>query len=166
MEEVLDSFRSSTVGWLRGTLAGWATILLAIGGLVGAALGVSQWLLLLPLVSVAIIGTVWIRNMASKFEITNERLLVRRGIFFKSVDEIELYRVKDARLDFTLINQLAGIGTLTIRSSDETTRNGDLRIPHVEKASERRETLRRLVDVARHKRQVREIDMVHDHERL
>ena len=30
----LDSFRSSTLGWLRGTLAGWATILLIIGGIV------------------------------------------------------------------------------------------------------------------------------------
>ena len=28
MEQPIDSFRSSTWGWLRGTLAGWGTIAL------------------------------------------------------------------------------------------------------------------------------------------
>jgi hypothetical protein len=47
-------------------------------------------------------------------------------------------------------------------SSDETTREGDLVMPEIGKAQERREHLRRLVDTARQKRRVREIDMVHE----
>jgi hypothetical protein len=66
------------------------------------------------------------------------------------------------RIDFSLINQLAGIGRLTICSSDETTRDGDLVIAGIDRAQERRETLRRLVDAARQKRRVREIDMHED----
>jgi uncharacterized membrane protein YdbT with pleckstrin-like domain len=93
--------------------------------------------------------------------VTEERLVIRRGIFMKSIDEIELYRIKDIRLNFSLVNQLADIGTLGIASSDETTRGGDLVIPEVAQARERRETLRRLVDTARQKRRVREFDM-HD----
>ena len=70
--------------------------------------------------------------------------------------------VQGDTIDFTLINQWAGIGTLCVSSSDETTRAGDLVMRHVEKAQTRREELRRLVDTARQKRRVREIDMVHE----
>ncbi|HEX2764293.1 MAG TPA: PH domain-containing protein, partial [Allosphingosinicella sp.] len=71
-------------------------------------------------------------------------------------------RVKDIRLDFSLINQMAGIGSITLVSSDETTRAEPLRLRHVERAAERREKLRTLVDAARQRRRVREIDMVHE----
>jgi hypothetical protein len=57
---------------------------------------------------------------------------------------------------------MAGIGSIGIVSSDETTRNGHLVMPHVEKAQARREELRRLVDTARQQRRVREIDMIHE----
>ena len=162
----LDSFRSSTLGWLRGTLAGWATILLIIGGIVLTLLlpagEAGPWPLAISVVGLAIIVVKWVQNLMAKFEITEERLVIRRGILFKSIDEIELYRIKDVRIDFTLINQVAGIGTIRVSSSDETTREGDLVMRHVERAQSRREQLRRLVDAARQKRQVREIDMVHE----
>ena len=162
----LDSFRSSTLGWLRGTLAGWATILLIIGGIVLTLLlpagEAGPWPLAISVVGLAIVVVKWVQNLMAKFEITEERLVIRRGILFKSIDEIELYRIKDVRIDFTLINQVAGIGTIRVSSSDETTREGDLVMRHVERAQARREQLRRLVDAARQKRQVREIDMVHE----
>ena len=166
-EAALDRFRSSTLGWLRGTLAGWGTVLLILGGLVlTPALserGFGLWPLALSAIGLAILLVEWVRNLAATFEVTEERVIVHRGIIFKSIDEIELYRVKDVRLDFTLINQWAGIGTLCVSSSDETTRGGDLLLPHVEKARERREQIRRLVDTARQRRGVRELDMAHDH---
>jgi uncharacterized membrane protein YdbT with pleckstrin-like domain len=163
-EASVDTFRSSTGGWLRGTLAGWGTILLAIAGGLVTVLGEwGMWPLLATALAVAVILVKWIGNMASKYEVTPERLIIHRGILFKSVDEIELYRVKDIRIDFTLINQWANIGTITVSSSDETTRGGDLVLAHVERARDRREEMRRLVDAARQKRVVREIDMVHEH---
>lgn len=142
MPEVLDRFRSSTWGWLRGTLVGWLTLLLCLVG-----------------VGFLIILVQWIRNLDMTYELTEDRLILRKGIFVKSVDEIELYRVKDVRMDFTLINQWAGIGTISIDSSDETTRGGALVMPHINRAAERREELRRLVDAARQKRRVRELDV-------
>ncbi|WP_422058972.1 PH domain-containing protein [Sphingopyxis sp.] len=142
MPEVLDRFRSSTWGWLRGTLVGWLTLALCLVG-----------------VGFLIILVQWIRNLDVTYELTEDRLLLRKGIFVKSVDEIELYRVKDVRMDFTLINQWAGIGTISVDSSDETTRGGALVMPHIERAAERREELRRLVDAARQKRRVRELDV-------
>ena len=77
-------------------------------------------------------------------------------------DEIELYRIKDVRMNFTLLNQLTGIGTICLTTSDETTRAGDFLMRDVPRAHARREELRRLVDAARRKRGVREIDMVHE----
>lgn len=163
-EETLDTFRSSTLGWLRGTLAGWATILAVLAG--GALTLFGPWdlyPLILSGAALAVILVKWIQNLAARYEVTAERLIIHRGILFKSVDEIELYRVKNVRIDFTLINQMANIGTISVSSSDETTRAGDLVLPQIERARERREELRRLVDTARQKRVVREIDMVHEH---
>jgi uncharacterized membrane protein YdbT with pleckstrin-like domain len=162
MEAPLDTFRPSTKGWLIGTLAGWGTILLALAGILLAAMGYGLYFLGLTAIGLLIVLWRWFENMAAKYEITDERLIIRRGIVSKSIDEIELYRIKDVRIDFTLINQLAGIGRLTICSSDETTRDGDLVIGGIDRAQERRETLRQLVDAARQKRRVREIDMHED----
>jgi len=145
MEQVTDRFRSSTWGWLRGTLAGWGTLLLCLVG-----------------VGFVVILLKWIGNLATTYEVTADRPIIRRGIFNKSIDEIELYRVKDIRVDFSLINQWADIGTIGIVSSDETTGDVPLVIPHVDAARRRREELRTLVDAARQKRRVREIDTHED----
>ena len=161
-EAALDSFRPSTLGWLRGTLAGWGTVLIALAGIGVTLAGYGMLPLGLTALALAVILVKWIQNLAAKYEVTEERLVIRRGIIFKSIDEIELYRVKDVRIDFSIINQLAGIGRITISSSDETTRAGDLVLADIERARERREAMRRLVDTARQKRQVREIDMVHE----
>ena len=39
MTEPLDRFRSSTWGWLRGTLVGWGIMLLALAGIAAALVG-------------------------------------------------------------------------------------------------------------------------------
>ncbi|UZK65976.1 PH domain-containing protein [Sphingomonas sp. M1-B02] len=170
MVEAVDRFRSSTWGWLRGTLAGWGTLLLLVAGLGGTFYLASQaplegaaWLApALIVAALAIILVKWIGNLAITYEVTPDRLILHRGILIKSIDEVELYRVKDVRIDFTIINQTADIGTISITSSDETTREAPLVIPDVAHARARREQLRTLVDAARRQRGVREIDMVHE----
>ena len=144
-QQIVDRFRSSTWGWLRGTLAGWGTLLLCLVG-----------------VGLIIVLIKWIANLATTYEVTSDRLILHKGIFSKSIDEIELYRVKDVRIDFTIINQMADIGTITITSSDETTRDAPLVIRDVDHARARREQLRDLVNTARRARGVREFDMVHE----
>jgi uncharacterized membrane protein YdbT with pleckstrin-like domain len=145
MDQPLDVFRSSTWGWLRGTLAGWATLALCLVG-----------------VGLIIVLIKWVENLGTTYEISQDRLILRKGIFIKSIDEVELYRVKDVRLDFTLIAQWANIGTITVTSSDETTRDAPLVVRDVDNANERREAVRRLVEAARQKRRVRELDVGHD----
>jgi uncharacterized membrane protein YdbT with pleckstrin-like domain len=170
MTQTIDRFRSSTWGWLRGTLAGWATLLLLVAGLGVSFYFQAQGLLtgaawLAPAAFVAallIILVKWFDNLSITYELTEDRLILHKGLIAKSIDEVELYRVKDARIDFTIVNQLADIGTLTITSSDETTRDAPLVLRHIDRARARREEIRRLVNAARQTRGVREIDMTHE----
>lgn len=170
MTEVLDRFRSSTWGWLRGTLAGWGTLFLLMVGagstfwfLVQGTLHGRAWVgPVLLAAGLIIVAVKWIGNLATTYEVTPDRLILHKGIFVKSIDEVELYRVKDVRIDFTIVNQMADIGTISIASSDETTSRGALVIRDVTRARARREQLRTLVDTARRQRGVREIDMVHE----
>ena len=163
MPQPIDRFRSSTWGWLRGTLSGWGTMALVPTGILLTAPGEwGRWPLLITAFAFVILAWKWLENMAARFDICEDRLVVRRGIIMKSLDEIELYRVKDIRLDFSLLNQMVGIGTISVTSSDETTRGTPLSLRHVERAAERRERLRDLVEAAREKRRVREIDMMHE----
>ncbi len=165
MDAIQDSFRPSTFGWLVGTLAGLGVTAVGLAGFavtIGAAGEWGAWPLLATALAIAVVLVKWLANLAATYEITPERLILRRGLIMKSIDEIELYRVKDVRLNFSILNQMVRIGTLTLTSSDETTRPGELVIREVPSARPRREELRRLVDLARQKRRVREIDMTHD----
>ena len=165
VDQVQDTFRSSLGGWFWGTAAGLGTLVL---GLLGIALTIAAagdwhaWPLVLTGIALVIFLFKWLDVMSSLYEITPERLILKRGIVMKSIDEVELYRIKDIRMDFSLLNQWAGIGTICLTSSDETTRTGEMLLRNVPKAQMRREELRNLVDAARRKRGVREMDMFRD----
>lgn len=141
-EREVDSFRSATGRWLLGSFAGWGTLLLCLVG-----------------VGLVMLGFRWLRNRTTGYEVTDQRLIVSRGILFRTVDEIELYRVKDVRLEYSLLNGMADIGTITLTATDRTASGGVFTLRDVPMARERREGLRRLVERARMRRGVREIDV-------
>ena len=142
MERPVDEFRSSTRRWLLGSFAGWGTLLTCLIG-----------------VGFVIIGVRWLKNRSASYEITDQRLIVRRGILFKTIDEIELYRIKDVRLGYSLLNQMTDIGTIILTSTDRTTSGGEFILRDIPMARDRREGLRKLVDRARQRRGVRELDV-------
>ena len=142
MERPVDEFRSSTRRWLLGSFAGWGTLLTCLVG-----------------IGFVLIGVRWLRNRSATYEITDQRLIIKRGILFKTIDEVELYRIKDVRLGYSLLNQMTDIGTITLTSSDRTTAGGEFSLRDIPMARERREGLRKLVDRARQRRGVRELDV-------
>ena len=147
-ERPVDSFRSSTNRWLFGSFTGWLTIL-------ACAIGVG----------LVVIAVRWLQNLSAAYEITDQRLIVKRGLVMKSIDEIELYRIKDVRVDYSLVNQITDIGTITITSTDRTTGNTQFILRDIPAARERREGIRKLVDRARRLRGVREMDIDDDDSR-
>jgi uncharacterized membrane protein YdbT with pleckstrin-like domain len=142
VERPVDEFRSSTRRWLLGSFAGWGTLLTCLAG-----------------IGFVIIGVRWLKNRSTAYEITDQRLIIKRGILFKTIDEIELYRIKDVRLGYSLLNQMADIGTIILTSSDRTTAGGEFTLRNIPMARDRREGLRKLVDRARQRRGVRELDV-------
>ena len=109
MEKSIESFRASTGRWVIGSMAGLGTLLLCLVG-----------------VGLVIIALRWFQNIATQYELTDQRLIIRTGILNKKIDEIELYRVKDVTVAYSLINQWADIGAISISSSDPTSQGDRL----------------------------------------
>lgn len=161
-EQRVDIFRTATGRWLVGSAAGLGTVLLGIVG-IGLLVATSNPLfLVLTGLTLAIILARWLTALSTRYEVTDQRLIVCRGLVMKTVDEIELYRIKDVRLDFSLLGQMAGIGTITLTSTDRTTGDTQFVLPDVPQARDRREGLRGLVERARQRRGVRELDVDHE----
>lgn len=141
MEQVIVKFRPSTSRWLVGSFAGWTSLVLCLVG-----------------VGVVIIFMRWWRNMGSRYELTDQRLRLRLGIIFQKEDEIELFRIRDLGMDCSLLNRMAGIGTISIRSTDATTQRAPYLLPDIPAASDVRETMRTLVNRSRGRNRVREVE--------
>jgi len=145
-------FRSSTLAFILKSGWGWLLIVVTI------VTGGTAALLTLP-----ILGYVALRNMTAKYWLEGERLFMRRGIIFRSEEEIELYRIKDVRANFSIIQQMFGNGDLSIVSTDTADIGAGKRagfvISNVVDARSIRGELRNRVETARKKRGVREFDV-------
>ena len=98
----------------------------------------------------------WLEIKCTKYELTTERLRTRHGILNKKTDELELYRVRDYKLDQPLFLRLFSLGNIVLQTSDRSHPEVILRaIPNGE---ELREKIRTYVEACRTKKRVREVD--------
>jgi hypothetical protein len=109
--------------------------------------------LLFPL---AIAYYIYLQTKHTIYVITNERLRVYSGIFVRRIDDVELYRVKDTIFLQPFILGRFGFSNIQLITSDATW--GDSMIPGVAKGRMLREKIRSVVEVAREKKGVREVD--------
>jgi len=134
-------------------------LLVLIGVIVGGTYISLVWLAAaLPLLWAA---WVWISTAAESFELTTERLRMKRGVFNQVFDEVELYRVKDVSLARSVFERMLGLGTVTLETSDRGQER--LLIPSVRKSDELREHLRTQVEIVRDRKRVREVDTADGH---
>ena len=54
------------------------------------------------------------------YVVTNDRLEYERGILNRSLDNLDLFRIKDIRLYRSLLDRIFGVGTITLQTSDPT----------------------------------------------
>ncbi len=60
----------------------------------------------------------WLKDSHIKYLITNQRVVVERGIFNRVIDTVELYRVDDIELSKPFSQRLLGTGNITLVTSD------------------------------------------------
>ena len=90
------------------------------------------------------------------YVITNQRLRVYSGIFVRRIDDVELYRVKDTIFLQPFLLGRFGFSNIQLITSDATW--GDSLIPGVSNGRMLREKIRNIVEIAREKKGVREVD--------
>jgi uncharacterized membrane protein YdbT with pleckstrin-like domain len=56
----------------------------------------------------------------TRYQITDRRLIVEKGLFTKKREEIQLYRIRDISLKRNLIERMLKHGDITIVSTDTT----------------------------------------------
>ncbi len=111
------------------------------------AAGAGAALALLYLLGVVIL------NRSTQYEVTTQRIRLRRGILTKRTDEMELYRTIDATLVEPFNLRMFGLGTVELRTSDATT--PIIRIEAVRGARKLREELRQHIEDCRDRKRVR-----------
>lgn len=104
----------------------------------------------------------WLVIKTARYTLTSQRLRLEEGVLTKSIDEVELYRVKDTQLHQTIVDRALNIGTIEVLSSDET--NPKLFLAKIPRPLEVREQLRNCVEKLRLARGVREVDLSVDND--
>jgi membrane protein YdbS with pleckstrin-like domain len=153
MSDESHLWKSSSSQWLNAWHFLWAAA--GVIGLVFAAF----WFI--PLYAVAPIPVLWAvwRYLVVRtriYELTSERLRITSGVFNQTVDEVELYRVKDTLMLRPWWMRLIGLSTIVLETSDRSLPK--VEIPALPKGSEFRERLRKQVELQRDKKRVRELD--------
>ncbi len=99
----------------------------------------------------------WWLTKTTVFTLTNERLLVTRGIITRHQDNLELYRVRDYCVKQPILLRMFGLGNLELLTSDTMTPN--VIIPAIRDVEGVREMLRTSVEAARDRKRVRQMDV-------
>lgn len=87
----------------------------------------SAWVALIAIaLGLLMVLWVWIKKKSHRYRLSNQRLFVTYGWLSKKVNELELYRVEDVRVEQGVLQRLLGYGTITVLANDDTTPQVDL----------------------------------------
>lgn len=99
----------------------------------------------------------YLQTRAHKYELTSERLLISRGVFSKTTDGLELYRVKDGRVEEPFFLRLFGAGNVILMTSDKT--HPVVVLEAVPAPAKIWESVRAQVEAMRVKKGIRDVDV-------
>lgn len=116
------------------------------------------WLLLFWLViPLFILLWQWLVIRTTVYELTSERLKLRRGVLNKHLDEVELYRVRDYKLEQPFFLRLFGLGNILLQTSDRS--HPRVRLRAIRDGEQLYERVRAAVEDSRARKGVRELDV-------
>jgi uncharacterized membrane protein YdbT with pleckstrin-like domain len=92
-----------------------------------------------------------------RYELTSERLRLRRGVLSRQTDEIELYRVKDYVLHEPFVLRMWGLGDIVLTTTDDA--NPSVLLKAIEQPDALRDQIRKHVELRREAKRVRITEM-------
>jgi uncharacterized membrane protein YdbT with pleckstrin-like domain len=99
----------------------------------------------------------WLVIRSIRYELTTERLKLRQGVLNRTLDELELYRVRDYKLEQPFFLRIFSLGNIIIRTTDTTHPYIVLRA--IRDGENVLELVRRNVEECRAKKNVRALDL-------
>lgn len=96
------------------------------------------------------------------YSVSDDRLFRETGLLNRNYEEVLLYRVRDISMSRTFGQMLFGVGTITVHSSDASTKT--LEIVNVKVPKQVKELIHQLVEEAKTRRRFRfgEFDTIGD----
>lgn len=122
----------------------------------------SQWqnlgwfALCLLLIPIPLAVWKWLETRNTTYTLSDQRLKFTRGIFTKTTEDLELYRVRDTKFEQSLFERMVGLGKIELFTTDET--SPTIKLAYIEDAEAVREKIRALVEARRDAKRVRYLD--------
>ena len=98
----------------------------------------------------------WLETRNTTYTLTDQRLKTTRGVFTRTTEDLELYRVRDNRFEQSFAERLFGLGQVVLFTTDET--SPEVRLTFITDAEAVREKIRALVEARRDAKRVRYLD--------
>jgi uncharacterized membrane protein YdbT with pleckstrin-like domain len=98
----------------------------------------------------------WLQVRCQSYTLTDQRLKTTHGILTKVTDDIELYRVRDTRMQQGIWQRVLGLGDVILATTDAST--PEVRLRWLPDAETLREQIRALVEARREAKQVRTLE--------
>ena len=102
----------------------------------------------------------WLVVKTTTYRLTTERLITERGILNKTIDTLELYRVRDMQVTQPFIQRLFKLQTIHLLTADTSTPS--LVLDFLPTAPALPDIFRRQVEEARMRKRVRTVDLEDD----
>lgn len=104
----------------------------------------------------------WIELRTTRLKLTDQRIILRRGVLSKTTDETELYRVRDSKIDEPFFYRIFGCGNIHIFTTDEA--EGKLMFGGYKKPHWLKDQIRNYSEICRQKKRWGADNvLLHDH---
>lgn len=124
------SSRAMVGAWIGAALFSLGLIMTAMLG----SFSGTGWIAtatVIPLVWLGLLARLFYRQLGEHYFLTNQRFIHERGLLWREIDRIEAIDIDDVSFQQGPIERALGVGTIRIRSSDESHPNMEL--PGIEK---------------------------------
>lgn len=145
----------------------WAYLIdgLMVAGLFALSLWLrfgQEWgwaLYLMPVALLPMLHACWkmLELNAWQYELSSQRIMIKRGVLSRRIDDLELYRVRDLSIEQPLHYRVLGLGNLVMETSDRS--HPHMVIPAVAKPHDLLNLIRTNVEERRRVTRTREVDL-------